>query len=585
MMQTGPHAWLGQILLDMEALIQDDLDAAVAASKKGGERLGQVLLKMNLVDEETLMQAIARQVQAPYVHLSEIEIPPEVVSRVPAKLATRYALMPVRTVNGALQVAVSDPMDIHLVDNLRMILRSEIDVAVASTKEIQQAIRKYYGIGADTMEGLMDQAGESGETESSESQNIEEMAEDASIVRFVNQIITEAIGDRATDIHFEPLEDELRIRYRIDGLLYEAAIPPAIKRFQAAILSRIKIMADMNIAERRLPQDGKIKLKSGNADFDLRVSTVPTPTGESIVVRILSRDSQFINLERLGLGPYNLKILRHMIRRPHGIVLVTGPTGSGKSTTLYAALTEINELATKIITIEEPIEYRIAGVTQIQVNPNIGLTFSRCLRAIVRQDPDIIMVGETRDYETAEIAIQSALTGHMVFTTLHTNDASGAVTRLLDMGVEPFLVSSSVEGMVAQRLVRLLCLECRVSFQPTASEIRTVNVTDDDPSSLTLYRHRGCEACRYTGFRGRTAIYEIAQIGDSLRRLIIERAPSNVLKKEATRTGMRPLRHDGWDKVKAGLTTIEEVLRVTQEDEMIIEDIRDGSPDAAPASA
>jgi len=573
MMRTGGSVRLGDLLVEMGAVAAEDMDAAVAEAKKSGERLGEILLKMNLVDEETLMQAIGRQLSVPYVRPSLMEIDPAAVERVPAKLATHYQLIPIGQANGALQVAVNDPLDIHVLDDLRLTLRTEVELAVASRKEIREAIKKYYGIGADTMEGLLDQAGSSPvESVPAEAGNIEEMAEDASIVRFVNQIIMEAIGDRATDIHFEPMEEELRIRYRIDGMLYEAAIPPAINRFQAAILSRVKIMADMNIAERRLPQDGKIKLKSGDLDYDLRVSSVPTPYGESISVRLLSRDSEFINLERLGLGSLHLKILRRMILRPYGIILVTGPTGSGKSTTLYAALSEINDVAKKIITIEEPIEYRIRGVTQIQVNPAIGLTFASCLRTILRQDPDIIMVGETRDTETAEITIRTALTGHLVFSTLHTNDACGAVTRLLDMGIEPFLASSSVEGIIAQRLVRVLCPECKTPYEPPADLLRMVNVTQDAPSTLKIYRQRGCEACRYTGFRGRTAVYEIVQISEDLRRMIVERQPANVLKQEAMRHGMRPLRYDGWGKVKAGITTIEEVLRVTMlEDEILVE--------------
>lgn len=583
MMRAGQNVTLGELLVQMGVVSFDDVEMAAAEAKKSNERIGQILLKLKLVDEETLMQALARQLSVPYVRITELDVPPEVIEVVPAKLATHYQVMPIRDLNGVLQVAVNDPLNIHLQDDLRLMLRREVELVIASRKEIADGIKKYYGIGADTMEGLLDKAQESEEVQTSAKiEDVEEMAQDASIVRFVNQIIREAIDDRATDIHFEPMEDDLRIRYRIDGMLYEAAIPPAIKRFQSAILSRLKIMADMNIAERRLPQDGKIKIKAGSVDFDLRVSSVPTPYGESIVVRLLSRDSEFINLERLGLSKRNLTLFRRMISKPHGIVLVTGPTGSGKSTTLYAALTEINDLSTKIITIEDPIEYRIAGVTQMQVNPPIGLTFSRCLRAIVRQDPDIIMVGETRDTETAEIAIQSALTGHMVFTTLHTNDACGAVTRLLDMRVEPFLVSSSVEGMIAQRLVRLLCPECKMPFKPTAIQLRQFNLAGEeaDITDLTLYRSRGCESCRYTGFRGRTAIYEIVPVNESLRRMIVERRPATELRVEAIRAGMHPLRQDGWGKVRAGLTTIEEVLRVTQEDELIEEEAEEMVADA-----
>jgi type II secretory ATPase GspE/PulE/Tfp pilus assembly ATPase PilB-like protein len=345
-------------------------------------------------------------------------------------------------------------------------------------------------------------------------------------------------------------------------------VPPNIKRFQSAIISRVKIMADMDIAERRLPLDGKIKVKKGGDEFDMRVSTVPTPYGESVSIRILTRDAGFINLERLGFDQRHLGILRDMISRPHGIVLVTGPTGSGKSTTLYAALSEINTSERKLITTEDPIEYRMNGVTQIQINNPIGLSFARCLRAILRQDPDILLVGEIRDSETAEISIQSALTGHLVFSTLHTNDACGAVTRLLDMDIEPFLISSSLEGLIAQRLVRMLCKDCKEKFVPSADPLRRVNVTKDAPGSFEVYRPRGCESCRYTGYKGRTAIYEMVQVKEGFRRLIVENASTNDLKRLAIRQGMQPMRQDGWNKIKQGTTSIEEVLRVTMEEDM-----------------
>jgi type II secretory ATPase GspE/PulE/Tfp pilus assembly ATPase PilB-like protein len=400
-------------------------------------------------------------------------------------------------------------------------------------------------------------------------------AEDASIVRFVNQIIQEAFRDRATDIHVEPLDKDLRIRYRIDGMLYEAPIPPAIKRYQQAIISRIKIMADLNIAERRLPQDGKIKIMMQGREYDLRVSTVPTPYGESSAIRILSRDSELCTLDRLGFSEYHKVMMRELIKKPHGIILITGPTGSGKSTTLYAALSEINGPELKIITIEDPIEYRIPGVTQIQVAPAIDLTFARVLRTILRQDPDVIMVGETRDPETAKITIQTALTGHLVFSTLHTNDAPGAVTRLEDMGVEPFLIASSVEGILAQRLVRVLCNECKSAYKPEEALLRQVNVLREDTRDIKFFRPVGCETCRYTGFRGRTALHEMFKMTEDLRRIVVDGASANLIKSLAMKQGMRPIRWDGWDKIKKGATTIEEVLRVTMEDEFSKEDLNE----------
>lgn len=568
MMQGGENL-LGQILVKMGHLDPDDLDMAIREHHKTGGRLGEILLKMQLVSEEDLLRALASQLGMQYIKISEISVPSEVIQLIKPKLATHYQLIPISFSDGILKVAVSDPLDMHTLDDLRMVLKTEIEPVVSSTKEISEAIKKYYGIGADTMEELIKDANKSEvlELETKEVENIEDMAEDASIVRFVNQLISEAFRDRATDIHIEPYENELIIRYRIDGMLYSAQIPQAIKRFQSAIISRVKIMADMNIAERRLPQDGKIKVKMGDIDYDLRVSSVPTPSGESIAIRILSKDSELCKLELLGFDDRHQAILREMINKPHGIILITGPTGSGKSTTLYAALSEINTPDKKIITIEDPIEYRIRGTTQIQVNPSINLTFARILRNVLRHDPDVIMVGETRDPETAKITIQTALTGHLVFSTLHTNDAAGSITRLEDMGIEPFLIASSVEGIVAQRLVRVLCKECKMSYHPKEGLIRQVNMPNDSIEDIEFKRPVGCELCRYTGFKGRTAVYEIIKMDEELRRNVVASAPANIIKRIAVEHGTKPLRYDGWLKIKKGATTIEEVLRVTMEDE------------------
>lgn len=560
---------LGRILVENGKLDPDDLDMALREHHKTGDRVSNILVKMNLVAEEEVLKALAVQHSLQYMKLSEVTIPSEIISMIPAKLATHYEIIPVENSNGVLRIALSDPLDIQTLDNLRMALKMEVEPIISTHKEIMDAIKKYYGIGAETIDEMMDHGdgNQSLEVETSDIEDIDAMAEDASIVRFVNQIISEAFRDRATDIHVEPLEDELRIRYRIDGVLYEAAIPPAIRRFQSAIISRVKIMADMNIAERRLPQDGKIKVKRGETDYDMRVSSVPTPYGESIALRILSRDSHLCTLDRLGFEGEHINMLRDMIVKPHGIVLITGPTGSGKSTTLYASLSEINSADKKILTVEDPIEYRIPGVTQIQVVPPIGLTFARVLRTLLRQDPDVIMVGEIRDQETAEITIRTALTGHLVFSTIHTNDACGAVTRLQDMGIEPFLVSSSLEGIIAQRLVRVLCSECKTSYTPPPALISKVNTWNEDDSGATYFRPVGCETCRYTGYLGRTAVYELVKIDESMRRLIVERQPANILRKEAINQGMKPIRVAGWHKVKQGVTTIDEVLRVTMEEE------------------
>ena len=567
-MMFDTETQLGKALVAKGLLDTDNLETALREHHKSGERLSDVLVKMNLCTVDDVLHCLADQLQLPFVRLGDIQIPKSVIERVPAKLVSHYQCVPIEQHNGSIQVAVSDPLDVHMLDDLRFNLKLEVEPVVASPKDIANAINRYYGIGAATIEELEEDRGAETTLDVDRGiEDIDEMAEDASIVRFVNQIIKEAMADRATDIHVEPFEQELRIRYRIDGMLYEATIPPSIKRFQSAIISRIKIMADMNIAERRLPQDGKIKVKMGENDYDLRVSTLPTPYGESISIRILSRDSELISLDRLGLDEHNLMLLRRMIAKPHGILFVTGPTGSGKSTTLYAALSEINKVDKKIITVEDPIEYRISGVTQTQVNAQIDLTFARVLRTMLRQDPDVIMVGETRDPETAQAAIRAALTGHMVFSTLHTNDAAGAVSRLLDMGIEPFLIASSVEGLIAQRLVRVLCKVCKQPFQPGPEVLNRLRLNKLETDGAHFVKPVGCEKCRYTGFRGRTAIYEIIKVDENMKPLIVDRKPSNVLKASALAAGMRTIREDGWFKVRAGITTIDEVLRVTMEDE------------------
>lgn len=569
MMMFTQEQQLGQVLVSQGKLDPDDLEQAVREHNKTGDRLAGVLVRMGLSSEEDVQRALAEQLQMPFVKLSERTIPKDVVEKIPAKLVNHYNLVPLEQHNGSLRVAVVDPLNIHMLDDLRFLLKLDIEPVVSTKKEIDDAIKRYYGIGAATVEGLIEDQRDDGNPVDAERgvENIDEMAEDASIVRFVNQIINEAMNDRATDIHVEPLEQELRVRYRIDGLLYEAAIPPSIKRFQSAIISRVKIMADLNIAERRLPQDGKIKIRAGEKEYDLRVSTVPTPYGESIAIRILSRESELVNLERLGLDSHNHALLSVMIEKPHGILFVTGPTGSGKSTTLYASLSTINKTDKKILTVEDPIEYRMPGVTQVQVQEHIDLTFKNVLRSFLRQDPDVIMVGETRDAETAQTAIQAALTGHMVFSTLHTNDACGAVSRLLDMGIEPFLIASSVEGLIAQRLVRVLCPHCKQSYEPGEEVLNRLRTQKLDVTDAKFMKPIGCEKCRFTGFRGRTAIYEIVRITENLKALIVDRKPANVLKRQAIADGLRTIREDGFLKVKAGITTIDEVMRVTMEDE------------------
>jgi len=570
-------AELGSQLLASNKLDQADLDLAIHESKKTGERLGTVLIRRGLCTEADVLGALADQLGLRFVDLGKTEPDRSAIEAVSAKLANHYNVFPVEATEDSILVALNDPFNMHALDDLRLALHRDVEAALAPAAEIAKAIKKYYGIGADTIQALEQEAKQ--ETKESEDtfgleyemDNVDiesdSEANDASIVRFVNQFIAEAIRDRATDIHVEPFEEELRIRYRIDGRLYEAAIPAAIKRYQSAIISRLKIMANLDIAERRLPQDGKIKIRMARAEFDLRVSTVPTTYGESLSIRILTRDSELVSLDKLGLDPHHQALVRAMIQKPHGVVLVTGPTGSGKSTTLYASLTELNQIDKKIITIEDPIEYRIKGVTQIQVHPDIGLTFARALRTILRQDPDIIMVGETRDTETAQNTIRAALTGHLVFTTLHTNDACSAFNRLIDMGIEPFLVSSTVEGVVAQRLVRRLCSECKQKSPPDIPALaREFAIPEADIVNANTHKPVGCERCRYTGYRGRVAIHEVVKMSDGLKKQIMERATATELRKRAVQLGMRTIRLDGWLKVRDGVTTPDEVLRVTMEE-------------------
>jgi general secretion pathway protein E/type IV pilus assembly protein PilB len=474
--------------------------------------------------------------------------------------------------NGVLRVATHDPFHPGLVDALRLASGFRIRLTLSASAELAKAAKKFYGVGADTLEQMIqDNRIEVAPEDDLSKQDLGELDQEASVVKFVNQIIWEAYQDRATDIHLEPQEADLRIRYRIDGLLHQTPVPAQLKRFQPAIISRVKVMAGMDIAEKRLPQDGRISLRVRGEEIDVRVSTMPTVYGESVSLRLLMRSSGLIGMDKLGLNPRDEAVLKKLIHKPHGILLVTGPTGSGKSTSLYAWLHTINSIDKRILTIEEPIEYEMAGINQIQVRPEIGLTFAVGLRHILRQDPDVIMVGEVRDKETAEIAIRAALTGHLVFSTLHTNDAVGAVTRLVDMGIEPFLVASSVEALIAQRLIRRLCGKCKKPRKVDSVFLTSVAFPMERLKEGTIYEAGGCEDCRGTGFRGRTGIYEVFVVTDQIRPLVVSRAATSEIKAAAFRQGMRTLRMDGWNKVLDGTTTMEEVLRVSEEDEALSE--------------
>ncbi|MFB3895029.1 MAG: type II secretion system ATPase GspE [bacterium] len=555
-----------QALKEKGLLTQEQLETAQAAPKSPGEHISQTLVRLGLITEDKILRILAESLGLEYVDLTEMVIDQSVIDSVPAKFAMRKKLLPLKRDDRTLVVATSDPLHLKALDELRLLLNCEIKTVVSSSNEIDRLLKKYYGIGAENIDQMLKETGlnlevlqEAGE-ENGESL---ELVEDASLVQFVNQIILEAVRDRASDIHIEPFEDELRVRYRIDGILHPAVTPPKIKLFQHAIISRIKIMAELNIAEKRLPQDGRIKLRAGDKEIDVRVSIIPGIHGESIVLRLLDRSSIFLGLEDLGMDERSYAGFKKLIARPHGIILVTGPTGSGKSTTLYAALAEINSEDKKIITIEDPVEYQLKGVFQIPTKPKIGFDFAQGLRSILRHDPDIVMVGEVRDRDTADIAIRSALTGHMVFSTLHTNDAASSITRLIDMGIEPYLVASSVEGIMAQRLVRRICENCKeeqlIDKKEFAEYIERYN-------THRVYHGKGCETCKKTGYRGRMGIFELLMIDDEIRDLVMQHSTAGNIKQHALAKQMKTLRDDGWEKVSTGLTTIEEVMRVTKEE-------------------
>ncbi|MFM1944927.1 MAG: hypothetical protein RI897_3909 [Verrucomicrobiota bacterium] len=529
------------------------------------ESLLEFIAREKGLTEESLLRQISSIVNLPYLDLPHLSIGPEITRRISTKVAFQYLVLPTKFENDTLEVAVSNPFDVDLLSALQFDAQCPVSLGLAPRPEIEKALKKYYGVGAETLDGMKDD--EPLELLVGEDKEITEGDQEASVIKFVNQIIWEAFKDRATDIHFEPAEDELRIRYRIDGILHQTPMPPQLKRYQSAILSRIKVMSGMNIAEKRLPQDGRINVRIKGEEIDIRVSTVPTVYGESTSLRLLTRGKIFLSLDKLGFDPKEETMIREIIVKPHGIFLVTGPTGSGKSTSLYAFLSSINSIHKRIITIEEPVEYELKGINQIAVRPEIGLTFAMGLRHILRQDPNVVMVGEIRDLETAEIAIRAALTGHLVFSTLHTNDAPSAFTRLIDMGIEPFLVASSVEAVMAQRLVRTICQGCSTEQKVEAGYLRKIGFPENEVATTTFRHGIGCEDCRQLGYQGRMGIYELLILNETLRPLILNRSPASTITQCAIDDGMRTLRSDGWVKVRAGSTTIEEVLRVTQVEE------------------
>jgi type II secretion system protein E len=536
-----------------------------AADGGSAEPLLSFVARERGVAEDVFTQRLAATLGWPYLDLPKLAIPTEARNKISTKVAFQYSALPTALENNALQVAVSDPFDAAMMNAVRFNARMPVQFALAPKAEIEKALKKYYGVGAETL----DEMGENDtmELEITNDKEITEDDQEASVIKFVNQIIWEAFKDRATDIHFEPAEDELRIRYRIDGILHQTPMPPQLKRYQSALISRIKVMSGMNIAEKRLPQDGRINVRIKGEEIDIRVSTVPTVYGESVSLRLLTRGKIFLSLDKLGFAPAEENAIREVIIKPHGIFLVTGPTGSGKSTSLYAFLSSINSVTKRIITIEEPVEYELKGINQIAVRSDIGLTFAMGLRHILRQDPNVVMVGEIRDSETAEIAIRASLTGHLVFSTLHTNDAPSAFTRLIDMGIEPFLVASSVEAVMAQRLVRTICKHCKTEQKVDADYLRRIGFPAADIETAKVWHGIGCEQCRQQGYQGRKGIYELLVVSEAIRPLIMNRSSATAIAQRAMEAGMRTLRNDGWIKVKGGETTIEEVLRVTQMEE------------------
>lgn len=559
---------IGEILLEKGIITGEQLDKAINEQKRTGEYIGSLLIRLGFIGEKELLGVLSEQFQIPYQSIKDAPVDDKIISTVPAKYAWHYKFMPLKIKGRVLTIAISNPLDMWLVEDIKLQLGFDVEVVLASEHEIREGLRKYYGVGAETVEKILEKATvkskdlEVQDLEAAE--DIERSAQDASVIKLVNQILTEAIQARATDIHIEPYRDSVKLRYRIDGVLYDTPIPQDLKYLHPAMVSRIKIISGLDVVERRLPQDGRAKVKVSGKEIDLRISVLPSIYGENIVIRILPTQL-LLKLEDLGFAPADMAKLEALIKKPNGIIFLTGPTGSGKTTTLYACLSHINSPSIKIVTIEDPAEYELMGITQIQINTKVGLTFANALRSILRHDPDVMMVGEVRDFETAELAIRTSLTGHLVFSTLHTNDACSGVTRLLDMGIEPFLVASSVEAFIAQRLVRQFCPECKEEVALNSSNIPHGQTLEFYKANnlKTIYRGKGCESCKFTGYRGRNAIYEMLLIDDSIRELILSKVSAAEIKKKALSLGMKTLKDHGLEEVRKGATSLEEVLRVT----------------------
>ncbi len=565
---------IGRILIKMGLLTRDQVHKALLEQKKqkGKKKIGEILQQQDMVTDRQLEIARAAQLGMQYVNLSDFDITSEIIEKVPAQMANTYKMIPLAYDKDAneLTVALDSPDNFRDTDNLTVLTGYKINAKYADKDTLEAMLNKFYGQD-DENETFSQLIGEiqkdsflatfEGRDQSIDLDDIKELSESNNVIRLLNLVLLQAIRDKASDVHFEPFENEYKMRYRIDGVLYEMTPPP--RHIATALSSRIKVMANLDIAERRLPQDGRISLTVHGNPVDLRVSILPTMFGESVVLRVLDRSQVSLDVNKLGFSSYDLKTFHKLIKKPNGIIIVTGPTGSGKTTTLYSALTILNDIETKIITTEDPIEYDIEGIHQVQMKTDIGLTFARCLRSILRQDPDIVMVGEVRDLETAQISAQASLTGHLVFTTLHTNDAPSSVARLLDLGVEPFLITATIEGIVAQRLVRKICENCRRPYDPTEEQLMELELTPEDVEGKQFYYGKGCSRCNNTGYRGRLGLFEIMVFTDEIRELIMNQASTGVLRQAAQKGGMKLLRENGMDAIFKGITTVDEVIKET----------------------
>jgi len=562
---------LGRILIKMGVLSRDKVHECLKIqSQRQDVQIGQIFLELGLVDDVQLQMALAAQRGMEYVNIDGIDVPPDVIEKVPAQMAKTYHIVPIEynKEKNELIVALDSPDNFRATDDLSTLMGFKVTAKITDREALESTLTKYYETQDENITELIDEIqGDSflaefeGRNQSIDLDELKELSESNPVKKLLNLVLLQAIRDKASDIHFEPFENQYKMRYRIDGVLYEMIPPP--KYIAAALSSRIKVMANLDIAERRLPQDGRISLTVQSNPVDLRVSVLPTMFGESVVLRVLDRSQAMFDLGALGLTPEDHEIIRQLIHKPNGIIIVTGPTGCGKTTTLYSALNELNDIGTKIITTEDPIEYDVDGIIQVQMKPAIGLVFARCLRSILRQDPDIILVGEIRDLETAEISAQASLTGHIVFTTLHTTDAPSSIARLLDLGVEPFLLTATIEGIVSQRLVRKICENCKTEFEPSETQLMELKLTPDDVKGKKFYYGRGCNKCNNTGYRGRTGIFEIMVFNDEIRDLIMNQASTAILRSAGQKAGMKLLRDNGLKTIYDGITTIDEIVKET----------------------